>query len=356
MKPNILHHEPATTVAPVMRKPHLQLVPPPQVDNLYFSTPKSKENFISSGCEILNCVLGGGWPLGRISNVVGDKSTGKTLLAIEALANFAVQYPDDPTIYCETEAAFDDEYAGALGIDMGKVGRDECETVEELFDKLEDFVSLTMKDRSHGLYIVDSLDALSDKAEKERAFGDNTYGGTKPKQMGQLFRRLVKPLERSNVHVMIVSQTRDAIGVTFGKKHTRSGGRALDFYASQILWLAYKGQMKKTVSKIERTIGAEIKARIEKNKVGLPFRECEFEILFGYGIDDISSNLGFLKSAGQLGRVGISESGIAAYRKAFLTAPLEEKIDMRAKLATEVCDAWFDIERSFLPKAGKYQT
>jgi recombination protein RecA len=323
--------------------------------NIYFSSPKDNLQLISSGCEILNCVIGGGWPLGRIANIVGDKSTGKTLLAIEAMANFRLQFPGGCAVYCETEAAFDDDYAKALGLDMDTIQRQDCSTVEELFDNLVKFIAEVGPD-GQGLYIVDSLDALSDKAEQERGISDSTYGASKPKQLGQLFRRLVKPLEKSGVCVMIISQTRDAIGVAFGEKHTRSGGKALDFYASQIVWLANMGQIKKTISKTQRTIGVTIKARCKKCKIGMPFREATFDIIFGYGVDDIGSNLEFLKGAGELSRFNLAstEQAITQFKKNFAAEGPEEQAVERLRLAEVVRKVWFGIEKSFLPPKGKY--
>jgi recombination protein RecA len=263
-------------------------------------------------------------------NIVGDKSTGKTLLAIEAIANFRRQHPNGVIAYNESEAAFDDEYARALGIDMEEVIRPESVTVEDLFESLIQFISTCNTRKKPGLYIVDSLDALSDKAEQERKISDSTYGASKPKQLGQLFRRLIKPLERSQVLVMIISQVRDNIGVTFGEKYTRSGGHAMDFYASQILWLANAGQVKKTINGITRTIGVDIKAKCKKNKVGLPFRECQFRILFGYGIDDEAASREFLKVAK-------------------VNAPKDPE-----ELREAVKRTWFDIEQKFLPAKRKY--
>jgi recombination protein RecA len=294
---------------------------------LFFSSPKTHLSFVSSGCAVLDCVLGGGWPLGRMANLVGDKSTGKTLLAIEAFANFRRQFPDGKMAYCETEAAFDDEYARALGLDMEGVHRPDVSTVEDLFEDLLTFI----KRPGPGIYVVDSLDALSDKAEQERKISDSTYGASKPKQLGQLFRRLIKPLERSQTLVLIISQVRDNIGVAFGEKHTRSGGKALDFYASQILWLANIGQVKKTINKITRTVGVNIRAKCKKNKIGMPFRECEFKIVFGYGIDDKAASRDFLAACGK-------------------KAPLTHDSTREAVQA-----AWFEIEKAFLPKGRKYE-
>lgn len=321
---------------------------------LYFAKPKTDLEFISSGDAVLDCVLGGGWPLCRVVNVVGDRSTGKTLLAIEALANFARQYPKGRRAYCEAEAAFDDPYAEALGLDLSDIERPEVSTVEDLFEALDTFIKGCTN--RPGLFVVDSLDALSDKAEQGRSISDSTYGASKPKQLGALFRRLIKPLEKSRVCVIIISQVRDNIGVSFGAKHTRSGGKALDFYASIILWLAHLEQNKLTRNKITRAVGVTVKAKTSKNKVGLPFRECQFQILFGYGIDDISSGIDFLSAAGELGRLGLNNTpqAAAAFKKAFTSAPTEEQREMRKALREAVTNVWYAVESTFAPKKGKY--
>lgn len=299
-------------------------------DNLYFSSPKKHLEFIPTGCIVLDCVLGGGWPLGLVVNIVGDKSTGKTLLAIEAIANFFLKYDDGECWYNEAEAALDTDYAKALGVPMHRVKRlEEHDTVEQVFDSLEGVLN---RIKGPGLYILDSLDALSDEAEMKRGISDGSYGAGKPKKMSELFRRLVRKVKRKRICVIIISQTRDKIGVTFGEKHSRSGGKALDFYASQVLWLSHIKTLKRQSSRVERPIGVRIRAKCKKNKVGLPLRECDFNIRFGYGVDDTVASTEFLQEVGVKVPVSIS--------------PVE--------LAKLVQRKWYEIERSFLPTRGKY--
>lgn len=350
-----------------MTKPRLKLKSAESTKpggGLYFAAPKTHHLLISSGCELLNCVLGGGYVLGRFVNVIGDKSTGKSLLAIEAMCNFQREYENGLTVYDETEHAFDNPYAEALGWDASRTERGSSETVEDVFDHMESFIARCLKAKAPGLYILDSLDALSDKEEKGRKFADATYNMTKQKQMGQLFRRLIGPLEKSKVCLMIVSQVRDAIGVTFGEKHVRAGGKALDFYASQILWLAHKGRIKRTISKIERVTGVTIKAKTSKCKVGLPFRECEFDIVFGYGVDDVGASIDFLQAAGALARLDLQvivdkKADEDTKAKATQRALVEFKstLDSAGAFAlSEVArEVWYEIEAQFLPLKGKYQ-
>lgn len=293
---------------------------------LYFSSPKATKNFIPSGCVMLDCVLGGGWPLGRIVNIVGDKSTGKTLLAIEAIANFFLKYDDGWVRYVEAESAFDPAYAKALGIPMDQVEMEHgLDTVEAVFDNLSN-----TRTRGPGLYIVDSLDALSDEAEMKRGISDGSYGAAKAKKLSELFRRLVRQVARQNICVMIISQVRDNIGVTFGEKHTRTGGKALDFYASQVIWLAHLKLLKQTKNKMERPVGVRVRAKCKKNKVGLPFRECEFTIRFGYGVEDTEASEEFLREIG----CSIPKEAVA--------------------LRETVIQEWYAIEKKFIPEKRKY--
>ena len=322
----------------------------------YFASPSTSIKFVSSGCELLDCVLGGGWAVGRIANLVGDRSTGKTLLAIEAAANFASTYPDGQIFYREAEAAFDLDYAEALGMPVERISfnePDQFTTVEDFYNDLSACIE-QVGSSGVGLYILDSLDALSDKAEMGRGIDEGTFGASKAKQLSQLFRRITQKVSKSNICVIIVSQVRDNIGVAFGEKHTRSGGRALDFYSSQILWLARIKNLTKTRKGITRTTGITVRAKCKKNKVGLPYRECDFPLMFGYGVDDLAANLEWLKTNKKLEDAGLDEAKVKDLLKQSLTMPIEEYVEVSDRIATEVRDIWSTIENDFLPIRKKY--
>lgn len=316
----------------------------------YFSSPKTNLEFISSGCKLLDLALGGGWVEGRIANIIGDKSTGKTLLCIEACANFAAKHLKGRMYYRESEAAFDEGYAEALGMPVRRIDfGDPLETVEDLFADLQRIVE---KSTQPGLYICDSLDALSDKGEMARDMDQGSFGAEKAKKMSQLFRRLVRKLEDKQITVIIVSQVRDKIGAMFGRKWSRTGGRALDFYASQVIYLAHLGTLKRTVSKLDRAVGVKVKAKVDKNKVGLPFREAEFQIQFGYGIDDVQASLNWLKECD-----GLKDTGIIwakDYGMSLLDmAPIDAK--KKADLVNNtVQHKWWAIEHKLMPSKQKY--
>jgi len=332
-----------------MQRQHLQKVG--GEGGAYFRAPPSV-SFISTGCTLLDCVLAGGWAEHRIANIVGDKSTGKTLLAIEAAANFIHKYPDSRVWYNEVESAFDIPYAEVLGLPVSRVHFIEgCDTVEDFFEDLTKCIFKAERRGKPVLYILDSLDALSDRDEQKRKMGEGTYGTAKAKLMSQLFRRLVRRLKTSLVTVIIISQVRANIGVTFGRNTTRTGGKALDFYASQILYLSQMGVIKKTRRGVERAVGVRIRARCDKNKAGLPYRECEFPILFSYGVDDVVAGLKWLIETKQPWPLSGTPKQIL---KQLHEMDDSDYMKTKRSVAKIVKGLWDEIEREFMPRRSKY--
>jgi RecA/RadA recombinase len=314
----------------------------------YFIPQKPLE-FIPSGCRLLDCVLGGGWPLSRISNIVGDKSTCKTLLAIETTNSFVRKYPNATPKYREAEAAFDQAYAASIGMPIEKIdfGIDrDVNTVEDFYADLAEY--LKELNGEPGLYILDSLDALSSESELKRDFNEGSYSMEKAKQMGQIFRRLVRDLKRTNTHLMIISQERDNIGVTFGKKSTRSGGRALDFFASQCLWLAKVGTNEQTIGKVKRPISIDIRAKAEKNKVSIALRQCDFTFRFNFGIDELQSYLDWLESVGRLELV-LEGKGKTAFKHYMEKLSDQEYWSKVREIGDKCVEVWQAIEADFAP-------
>lgn len=326
--------------------------------NNYFTSEKTNLQFVSTGCTLLNCALGGGFVLGRVANIVGDKSTAKTGIATECLINFISTYPNGKPAYREIEAAWDPGYAEAMGLPLDKVGFGNpdkpLQTVEDFERDLTVFVEECIKDGEPGIYIPDSLDALSDEAEMGRDIGDATYGGAKAKQLSTLFRKRTALVERSNVLLLVISQVRDNIGAMFGDKHKRSGGKALDFYSSQNLWLAHLKTLKRTIKGVERPYGILVRAKVKKNKVAMPFRECDFEFHFGYGVHDLNTNISWLKEVNRLPDIEVKPTQIKDYLAETESLSNQEYRDEQKRVAETVKRVWMEIEETFMPKRSKY--
>ena len=316
---------------------------------LYFDADPPNQ-YIPTGSTLLNCVLGGGYLLGRVVNIVGDKSTGKTLLAMEAFANFHMQYPEGEMYYVEAEAAFDKRYARSCGFPIDKVTiYDEIQTVEALFEQLSEILSLHEKDEKPSVFILDSLDALSDDAELERDIDKGSFGGAKAKKMSELFRRITKRVEAQKMSLIIISQIRENMNAMFGKKTMRTGGKALDFYATQILYLAHIKRLVRTVKGVKRATGVVVKAQCEKNKIGLPFRNCQFPILFNYGIDDGVACIDWMTTEAKETRFdGLPKE------KAIAKATMGGNSEFNLAIQQKTVELWNDIDQSFLPKNKKY--
>lgn len=375
----------APSPQPARRRAILEAPGIPAAASDYFAdTVKEGVTFVGTGCTLIDAVVGGGWALRRVVNIVGDKSAGKTLLAIEACANFDRQYPGGYIRYAEAEAAFDQRYAEALGLPEGKVDFEAGDpekginTVEDFFEDIERVLD-AHRDQPI-LYILDSLDALSDAAEAGRDMDEGSYGAQKAKKMGELFRRLVRRIEEQDCLLIIISQLRDKIGVTFGEKQTRSGGRALDFYASQVVWLAEIGKIVKEMpsgggsvadsvrrgpqdkkpprgATITRVVGVDVRLKVKKNKVGLPFRECEYPVIFGYGVDDITANVQWLLDSGcedRLAEVGMSKAGWRIRSANLRNKGGDVAREVRDQLDLIVREEWKRIEKKFLPQSRKY--
>lgn len=370
----------------------------PEKEGSYFLSDNKDVEFISTGSTLLDCAAGGGIALGRMVNIVGNKSAGKTLVCIEACANFHKKYPNSPIWYNETEAAFDEGYADAIGMPVESITfvqkelaakKEKSSKKKDVIQEVEDddtpkkkksdmgdgtiegfFEHLSSVVKTHGdkegLYILDSLDALSDRAEKERAIDDGSFGANKAKKASELFRRLIADLSKSKITLIIVSQIRDNIGASMGEKHTRSGGRALDFYASQVIWLTTIKKLKRTVKKVERPYGVLTKGALKKNKVGMPFRECQFTIDFAYGINDLISNLEWLmttkvdfdpilKEKWQTPVNAISTSSVKRLVKKVMDDWDDENYHKFNNMVQQMTkDRWKEIETEFLPKRRKY--
>lgn len=262
-----------------------------------------------TGCKLLDMVVGGnkniyGFPSGRFINIVGDKSAGKTFLSNEILAwayhNFDTK--KFKWVYDDCESGYSFDTQNLYGFEIMPENPIHSTTVEEAFCNISDFAD-RLKGEQFGIYVLDSLDALTSQEQDERAeerlkafhnektFDKGTYGMQKQKYLSQeFFPQLCSKIEDKNILVIIISQVRENVDMFSFEKFSRSGGKAMDFYAHTVLWLATA----KKILKKNTPVGVVVKAKVTKSKTPRPFRECLFSFLYDYGLDNIGTSVDYL--------------------------------------------------------------
>ena len=256
--------------------------------------PRMNIETLSTGSLNLDRALGcGGFPKGRIIEVYGPESSGKTTLALHAIAES--QQKGGIAAFIDAEHALDPIYAKAIGVDIDNLYVSQPDSGEQALEILETFVRTGAVD----IVVVDSVAALTPKAEIEGDMGDS-HIGLQARLMSQALRKLTAVISKTNCTVIFINQLREKVGVMFGNPETTTGGRALKFYSS----VRIEVRRTESIKVGGDVVGNKTKVKVVKNKVAPPFKEALFDIMFGEGIDkygeliDFGEEVGVIKKSG----------------------------------------------------------
>lgn len=296
--------------------------------------PHVDVNVIPSGSLLLNQALGvGGYPRGRIVEIYGPESSGKTTLALEAVSE--AQKAGGRAAYIDAEHAIDPEYAAHLGVDIDELILSQPDSGEQALE----IVDMLASSGAIDIIVVDSVAALVPQAELDGVMSDNQVG-LQARLMSKGMRKLAGILAKSQCLVIFINQLREKVGVVYGNPETTTGGRALKFYASIRLDIR-RAEAIKNGSEI---VGNSVRVKVVKNKVAPPFKSCTIEIIYGKGISksgeivDLGVEYGLLKKSGnwyQLGedKIGNGKEAAKGYLEANPEAlkKLEDEIVLKLK-------------------------
>ena len=310
---------------------------------------------ISTGALSLDVALGiGGIPRGRIIEIYGPESSGKTTLALHMIAE--CQKTGGEAAFIDAEHALDPVYAKHLGVDIDNLIVSQPDTGEQALEIAEALIRSSAID----LVVVDSVAALVPKAEIDGEMGD-THVGLQARLMSQALRKLAGVLNRSNASLVFINQLREKVGVLFGSPETTPGGRALKFYASVRLDI----RKIEAIKQDSEIIGNKVRVKVVKNKVAPPFRETEFDIIYGKGISksgnilDLAVNLDIVEKAGAWfsyngERIGQGRENAKKYieNNPELMQELDQKVRKNFNEAFEqsLCEEEIDEEQEIEPE------
>jgi recombination protein RecA len=255
---------------------------------------KVRIDVIPTGAINLDAAIGvGGIPRGRVTEIYGPESSGKTTLCLHVVAN--AQRAGGVAAYIDAEHALDTDYAQKLGVDIENLLVSQPDTGEQALEICE----ILVRSGAVDIVVIDSVAALVPKAEIEGEMGDS-HVGLQARLMSQALRKLTGAIARSKTSVVFINQLREKIGVMFGNPETTTGGKALKFYASVRLDIRRIGPVKEK----EDVIGSHVRVKVVKNKVAPPFKQAEFDIMYAEGIShtsllvDIGSESGIIEKSG----------------------------------------------------------
>ncbi len=287
---------------------------------------------VSTGSLTLDIALGcGGLPRGRVVEIYGPESSGKTTMTLETIAQ--LQKMGGTAAFIDAEHALDPDYAAKIGINIDELLISQPDTGEQALE----ITDMLVRSGAVDMIVIDSVAALTPKAEIEGDMGDS-HMGLQARLMSQALRKLTSNIKRSNTLVIFINQLRMKIGVMFGNPETTTGGNALKFYASVRLDIRRIGAIKKG----DEVVGNDTRVKVVKNKMAPPFKQAEFEIIYGEGVSftgelvDLGVKYGLIQKAGSWYSYGKDKIGQGKENvKKFLVENPDKAQEIEAKIRAE---------------------
>ena len=320
-------------------------------------SPSNVKEWISTGSDMLDLAIsnrpGGGFPVGRITEITGLEASGKSLLASHALAE--TQKKGGLAVYIDTEAATSSEFLTAIGVDLKTMLYVPLETIEEIFETIETIVEQVRKSEKDRLVtiVVDSVMGASTKIEMDSEYDKDGYATSKSIILSKAMRKVTNWIARENICLIFTNQLRTKLGVTFGDSWTTAGGKAIPFHASVRLSLKSPGQIKaKDQHGVEQIVGTKTNVSVVKNRMGPPHRKIDYEIYYDSGIDNYGGWLSTMKQYNIVKQAGAwysmddldLETGEVYGELKFQSKDFVQKVldheEVKARLYARICDAY----------------
>lgn len=312
--------------------------------------PSEVRGWVGSGSSMLDLAISnrpeGGFPVGRITEITGLEASGKSLLAAHALAN--TQKAGGMAVYIDTENAVSREFLEAIGIDLEKMLYVPLETIEDIFEAIENIVESIRKSNKDKLVtiVVDSVMGASTKIEMAKEFDKDGYATSKSIILSKAMRKVTNMLGRNKICLIFTNQLRTRLGVAFGDPYTTSGGKAIPFHSSVRLRLKSVGQIKVKKDGVDQTIGIKTRCQVVKNRMGPPLKTIDYDIYFESGVDDFGGWLNIMKQFKLVATAGAwyTFTRTNGEEVKFLSKDFEKKLEeidgLKDEIYQQICDAY----------------
>jgi len=312
--------------------------------------PSEVRGWVGSGSSMLDLAIAnrpeGGFPVGRITEITGLEASGKSLLAAHALAN--TQKAGGMAVYIDTENAVSREFLEAIGIDLEKMLYVPLETIEDIFEAIENIVESIRKSNKDKLVtiVVDSVMGASTKIEMAKEFDKDGYATSKSIILSKAMRKVTNMLGRNKICLIFTNQLRTRLGVAFGDPYTTSGGKAIPFHSSVRLRLKSVGQIKVKKDGVDQTIGIKTRCQVVKNRMGPPLKTIDYDIYFESGVDDFGGWLNIMKQFKLVATAGAwyTFTRTNGEEVKFLSKDFEKKLEeidgLKNEIYQQICDAY----------------